>query len=374
MQNQFKTIEQSLSDISRSFKELDTQRQLELQTLKRSLKSFDSNQQFNQPLLPKITEASRLNLQEIQRPLKIVEQSILDIQSDIQRVFKPIEQSISNIQRSFKAIEQKRQLHTQSQVKIFHRDRCYKLPNNWLSMITDAIKSSLSIEENIKDKYQKLVSEKFARIKSRLYSHKLNLEKEIEKNEDPENSSKLSLKIKHIDYILKIIEYIEKIIVEILLDQSKINQSDLEDKIETEKLTQNKIDNSIKQIINKFLVHLSKEQRKQRIYFTPIRHINSNDGDKSKHLIIALTVLNSSKRHKITFAFLQLLTAINRLKKDDGEIRNETPEYWPSSKYRKKRRFKPNHTNNCLLQTQFCIKQTLSDFYPSDQFSVSRIC
>lgn len=121
---------------------------------------------------------------------------------------------------------------------------------------------------------------------------------------------------------------------------------------------------------------LLKVQRIYRINFTSLKHINSDnsDGNKSKHLIIILTVLNSSKRHKITFAFLQLLTKIHRLKKDYGEIRNDIPQYWPSSKYRKKRIFEPNHRINCLLQTQFCIRQTLYKFYSSYEFSVSRIC
>ncbi|MGK7938786.1 MAG: hypothetical protein AB4062_01210 [Crocosphaera sp.] len=136
----------------------------------------------------------------------------------------------------------------------------------------------------------------------------------------------------------------------------------------------NTIINTKIKIIN--ISHILKEKRKYRKYFTLLKYINSDnsDSDKSKHLIISLTVLNSSKRQKITFTFSKLLTAINRLKKDDGEIRNDIPQYWPSSKYRKKRIFEPNHRINCLLQTQFYIRQTLSSFYSSYEFSVSRIC
>lgn len=122
-----------------------------------------------------------------------------------------------------------------------------------------------------------------------------------------------------------------------------------------------------------FSPHLFKEERKYRRYLTQLKHINSEFWDISHRIISIFSVFYLFTRHKITFTFSKLLTAINRLKKDDGEIRHEIPEYWPSSKYRKKRRVESDHTINCLLQTQFCFKQTLSNFYPSYEFSVCRI-
>ena len=123
-----------------------------------------------------------------------------------------------------------------------------------------------------------------------------------------------------------------------------------------------------------FSPNLFKEQRKYRRYLTQLKHINSEFWGISHRIISIFSVFYLFTRHIITFTFSKLLTAINRLKKDDGEIRHEIPQYWPSSKYRKKRIFEPNHSINFLLQTQFCIRQTLSNFYPSNEFSVSRIC
>ena len=428
MQNQFKAMEQSLSDINRSFKAFETQRQLlhsqDILPSKPKLKPVFENlitaseerrqvlhSQDILPSKPKLKHVLEQSILDIKRSFKALEQqvqldikrsfkaieklrldtqrsfhprersiSILDTQTSfkaleqqVQRLLPAIAQSILDTQTSFKAIKQKTQLNTQSKVNIFHRDNFYKLPHNWLYMVRDTIKSLESIEVRYKQLLLGKLGE-FARIKNRLYSRKFNLQKQIKRDKNLKNNYQIPIKIKYICSVVNIIEHIEKIIVKLLQFQDKMNQINFEYQTETEKITQNKIYNSVKQIINKLLFHLYKEQRKYRRCFASIKHINSDDCDKSKHLIITLTVLNSSKRQKITFEFLQLLTAINRLKKDDGEIRNDIPQYWPSSKYRKKRIFEPNHRINCLLQTQFCIRQTLYNFYSSYEFSISRIC
>ncbi|CCQ62031.1 hypothetical protein [Crocosphaera watsonii] len=388
MQNQFKAMEQSLSDINRSFKAFETQRQLlhsqDILPSKPKLKPVFENlitaseerrqvlhSQDILPSKPKLKHVLEQSILDIKRSFK----AIGKLRLDTQRSFHPRERSISilDTQTSFKAIKQEIQLNTQSKVNIFHRDNFYKLPHNLLYMVRDTIKSLESIEVRYKQLLLGKLGE-FARIKNRLYSRKFNLQKQIKRDKNLKNNYQIPIKIKYICSIVNIIEHIEKIIVKLLQFQDKINQINFEYQTETEKITQNKIYNSVKQIINKLLFHLYKEQRKYRRCFASIKHINSDDCDKSKHLIITLTVLNSSKRQKITFEFLQLLTAINRLKKDDGEIRNDIPQYWPSSKYRKKRIFEPNHRINCLLQTQFCIRQTLYNFYSSYEFSISRIC
>ncbi|EAZ88273.1 hypothetical protein [Crocosphaera chwakensis] len=122
-----------------------------------------------------------------------------------------------------------------------------------------------------------------------------------------------------------------------------------------------------------FSLHLFQKQRKYRRYVTQLKHINSEFWDISHRIISIFSVFYLFTRHIITFTFSKISTEINRLKKDDGEIRHEIPQYWPSSKYRKKRRVEFNHTINCLLQTQFCFRQTLSNFDASYEFSVSRI-
>ncbi|EAM48774.1 hypothetical protein WH8501_24350 [Crocosphaera watsonii WH 8501] len=378
MQNQFKAMEQSLSDINRSFKAFETQRQLlhsqDILPSKPKLKPVFENlitaseerrqvlhSQDILPSKPKLKHVLEQSILDIKRSFKALEKQVqLDIKRsfkaieklrlDTQRSFHPRERSISilDTQTSFKAIKQKTQLNTQSKVNIFHRDNFYKLPHNWLYMVRDTIKSLESIEVRYKQLLLGKLGE-FARIKNRLYSRKFNLQKQIKRDKNLKNNYQIPIKIKYICSIVNIIEHIEKIIVKLLQFQDKINLINFEYQTETERITQNKIYNSVKQIINKLLFHLYKEQRKYRRCFASIKHINSDDCDKSKHLIITLTVLNSSKRQKITFEFLQLLTAINRLKKDDGEIRNDIPQYWPSSKYRKKRIFEPNHRINCLL-------------------------
>ncbi|MGK7887365.1 MAG: hypothetical protein AB4057_22390 [Crocosphaera sp.] len=220
-----------------------------------------------------------------------------------------------------------------------------------------------------------LLDQKFKHIKIKLENQRLKVEAQLEKQTKNKKINKLKLKLKHLNHLLEILDNIKIIILKILTGQGIYYMMN-DDKTQLD--LKNKFNNLVKQLIQFTTKYLSsclfKEDRKYRIYFTPIKHIGSGDDDKSNHLILMISVFNSSKRHKITFKFSKILTAINRLKKDDGEISNDILQYWPSSKYRKKRIFETNHRINCLLQTQFCIRQTLSNFYPSYEFSVSRIC
>ena len=218
MQNQFKAIEQSLSDINRSFKAFETQRQLlhsqDILASKPKLKPVFENlitaseerrqvlySQDILPSKPKLKHVLEQSILDIKRSFKALEQQVqLDIKRsfkaieklrlDTQRSFHPRERSISilDTQTSFKAIKQKTQLNTQSKVNIFHRDNFYKLPHNWLYMVRDTIKSL----ENIEVRYKQLLLGKlgeFARIKNRLYSRKFNLQKQIKRNCSPQQKS-----------------------------------------------------------------------------------------------------------------------------------------------------------------------------------------